>query len=177
MSEVYIAIGSNIDPNKHLHEVADLLRKEWLDIQFSHVYKTSAREVEEQPDFLNAAGRFSTHQDPSDVLTLLREMEKHLSKNIAYRFGPRTLDLDLLLFGNKVLPNESVWLQHQCKPIDEQTERLYVPHLRMHERAFVLAPLSDLISLEDLHPVFNKTWGELLRGTDEQHCIKVEYEL
>ena len=71
-----------------------------------------------------------------------------------YRFGPRTIDLDLLLYAN-----ESI-----------ETGDLVVPHARMHERRFVLEPLCELIDCDNQHPVVGVSWANLLQNVSDQDC-------
>ncbi len=154
MSTVYLGIGSNIDAEANLKKTAELLKVHWPDIQFSSVFRTKARDVEDQADFLNAVAVLDTSSSMEEIMVTLREIERTLGKAPPFRFGPRTIDLDLLLYGDEVLENPN----------------LIVPHPRMHERLFVLKPLSELIDLEQKHPTLNQTWAELLESVLDQEC-------
>jgi 2-amino-4-hydroxy-6-hydroxymethyldihydropteridine diphosphokinase len=138
-----------------------LLRTYWPGIRFSSVYRTQAREFEEQPDFLNAVAMIETDQTPEEIHTGLAEIERKLGKAPPFRFGPRTIDLDLLLYGDLVLKEKT----------------LMIPHPRMHERRFVLQPLCELINPVSLHPALGTVWKELLQGTQEQEVRKISLEL
>jgi len=133
---------------------AGLLLKTWPGTRFSSVYRSTAREYEEQEDFLNAVALIETMQNPEEVLRILVEIERALGKNLPFRFGPRTIDLDLLLYDNRVL----------------ESSTLILPHPRMHERRFVLEPLCELIDPEEQHPRLAVSWRELLDETAEQRC-------
>ena len=81
----FVALGSNIDPEKNLRAAAALLRGRWPDIRFSPVYKTEAREIEDQNDFLNAVAIFSENEKPEKILKTLQEIEHALKKNPPFR--------------------------------------------------------------------------------------------
>lgn len=148
--KVYVGIGSNIDAEKNIKKAAELLRLTWLEIRFSSVYASAPRDKEDQPDFLNAVAVFETELDATSVRLILRAMEVTLGKKIEERFGPRTIDLDLLLYGNETL----------------DTEDLTIPHPRMRERRFVLEPLAELS---------DEPWvWESLEKVQQQECRKTD---
>ena len=103
-----------------------------------------------QRPYLNAAAELDTTLSPDALLDAMQEIESDLGRVRAQRWGPRTIDLDLLLFGDRVI----------------QSERLTVPHPRMHERRFVLAPLAE-IAPQAVHPTSGKTIAELLAELPE----------
>jgi 2-amino-4-hydroxy-6-hydroxymethyldihydropteridine diphosphokinase len=152
MAHVYLGLGSNIDPEKNLPEAAALLRNRWPEIRFSSVFLTKAQEVENQADFLNAVAFLETEESVEDVIVTLIEIERSLGKAPIFRFGPRTIDLDVLLYDNAVI----------------ESPTLIVPHPRMHQRRFVLAPLVELIDPSHTHPLLKKTWSELLDSVKDQ---------
>lgn len=154
MVSIYISLGSNISPEQNLTAAASMLRKSFPGIRFSSVYQTKARDVEDQPDFLNAVAAFESEESPQQIHEKLVSIEQTLKKNPPFRSGPRTIDLDLLLYGDEVI----------------NTSSLTVPHSRMHERRFVLEPLSKLLDSTQKHPISGKTWKELLQQTIHQEC-------
>lgn len=99
----------------------------------------------DSPDFLNAVAEISTTLAPADLLRRLLEIEHSLGRDRRLKWSPRTIDLDLLLYGDAVINEPS----------------LTVPHARMHERRFVLAPLAE-IAPHVVHPVLKKSAAELL---------------
>jgi 2-amino-4-hydroxy-6-hydroxymethyldihydropteridine diphosphokinase len=162
----YVGLGSNIHPEENLRIAAQELRTLFPDIMFSFVHKSRAMYEEEQEDFLNAVVRFETEEPLEGVYGKLREIEKKLKKAPAKRCGPRTIDLDLLLYGNHVI----------LSPTKDETA-LHVPHPRMHERRFVLEPLCELIDTNASHPVTKEQWGDLLKKSRSQDCIKISITL
>jgi 2-amino-4-hydroxy-6-hydroxymethyldihydropteridine diphosphokinase len=101
-----------------------------------------------QPDYVNAAARLDTRLAPADLLAALQAVERcHGRVRDGSRWGPRTLDLDILLYGGMRLDQPG----------------LHLPHAEMHRRAFVLVPLADIAD-EDLPVPGHGTLGELLAG-------------
>lgn len=101
------------------------------------------------PDYLNCCALFKTHLSPEEMLRTLLKIEADFGRVRRERWGPRLLDLDLLLFDSLVL----------------NTPTLQLPHPRMHERAFVLAPLAE-IAPDWIEPISGKTISELLQAVD-----------
>jgi len=138
----YLALGSNLADRRRL--LADALVALARHPQnrltgVSPVYETKAVGVTDQPDFLNCVVRVETDLAPHALLDLCLAIEQQLGRVRHERWGPRTVDLDVLLHGDTVLHDD----------------RLTLPHPRMKERAFVLAPLVDLAPdlLLDSEPV------------------------
>lgn len=138
-----------------------MLREAWPDIIFSTVYRSAPKYEEDQPEFLNAAASFESDDDPTGIQEVLQSIEKTLKKEIPYPNGPRTIDLDLLLYDNLVL----------------ESEQLTVPHPRMAERLFVLAPLADIIDENYIHPVSKKTIAEMREEIGAEGCEMVDVVL
>src|SRR3989344_8223505 len=101
--KAFIGIGGNIEAPINMKKAAILLREQFASARFSSVYRTKAIEEEDQDDFLNAVCAIETEEDPQVVLDRLKEIESALKKNPPYRFGPRTIDLDLLVYGEKII--------------------------------------------------------------------------
>jgi 2-amino-4-hydroxy-6-hydroxymethyldihydropteridine diphosphokinase len=102
-----------------------------------------------QPPYLNMVAELETELSPKGLLAEMLRVEKALGRERRERWGPRTLDLDLLLYGDLVLEEAG----------------LSVPHPRLHERAFVLVPLLDLLP-EGRHPLLGQSFAELLASLD-----------
>jgi 2-amino-4-hydroxy-6-hydroxymethyldihydropteridine diphosphokinase len=120
----------------------------------SSVYRTPPWGRTDQPDFLNAAAGIETERSPRELLDLCLEAERGLKRVRAERWGPRTIDIDILLFGDL--------------KIDERG--LQVPHPRLAERAFVLSPLAEIAP--DLE-IGGKTVSQLLAAIDASGIERV----
>ena len=149
----YIALGSNVgDRAAHLRQALALLGENAA-IRVERV--TSFHETDPvggppgQPRFLNAAAELTTTLSAAELLRTLLEVEASLGRVRLEKDGPRTLDLDLLLFGQDILS------------VNEPALKLTVPHPRMHERLFVLEPLAE-IAPAAVHPVSGLKVAELL---------------
>lgn len=150
MSTVYIGLGSNVgDRVDYLKRAIDLLDKHPLISvrKVSAFYETEPLEYPDQEWFVNAVVEVSTEMPPMALLDALQGIEKQLQRQRTMRWGPRTIDLDVLLYGDELI----------AEP------RLQVPHIRMHDRAFVLVPMAD-IAPEVMHPVIGISIRELLDG-------------
>ena len=126
----------------------------------SRFYKNPAFPKGNGPDYINAAVQITTELTPGDLLAALHEIEADAGRERVVRWGQRTLDLDLLTFGQAVLPNEQTYLTWRDLPLARQTQEapqeLILPHPRLQDRAFVLVPLCD-IAPDWRHPVFGRT--------------------
>lgn len=138
-----------------------MLTKSFKGIRFSPVYRSKAQHITEQADFLNATAVFETTFTPEKVAAELQKIEKKLKKNPPEKFGPRTIDLDLLLFGQEISLDDA----------------LTIPHLRLHTRRFVLQPLIDLGAGDVMHPGFDVKLKAYLEETKDQHCEKTKITL
>ncbi len=133
MTECYVALGSNLgDSLVYLEKAGSALKVHThiKNLVISQIYQSKPHGPKDQPDYFNAAVRFYTSLKAEVLLDLLQKIEndnKRVRENVA-RWGARTLDLDLLFYGDEII----------------KTKRLTVPHPRICERAFVLLPLHDL---------------------------------
>jgi 2-amino-4-hydroxy-6-hydroxymethyldihydropteridine diphosphokinase len=147
----YVGLGSNLGDRAGylllgLSALSRLPKTRLL--RLSPVYETEPIGPP-QPRYLNMVAELETGLPPRVLLSEMLRIEKALGRERKERFGPRTLDLDLLLYGDLVLREEG----------------LELPHPRLHERAFVLVPLADLLP-EGRHPLLGLTFAELLQGLD-----------
>ncbi len=145
----YIGLGSNIgDREYQLNRALELLKSaEKVEVTtVSTFYNTAPVGYEQQPDFLNAVVEIRTTLTANSLLKLCSEIEKELKRERIIRWGPRTIDLDILLFGNSVINEKD----------------LIIPHPRMHERKFVMEPLNEIAPFV-VHPVFHKYIHEIFR--------------
>jgi 2-amino-4-hydroxy-6-hydroxymethyldihydropteridine diphosphokinase len=127
----YVGLGSNLDdPETQVRQAFDELDRlsQTRVLRKSSLYRTAPIGHEAQPDFVNAVAQLETALPAERLLAELQAIEKAHGRERGFRNAPRTLDLDLLLFGDAKL----------------SSPQLTVPHPRMHERAFVLAPLLEI---------------------------------
>lgn len=138
---VYLALGGNI--GDRAANLAEAIRRLGgavrIDAQ-SALYETAPMYVTDQPAFLNMAVRGTTELEPAALLRVLKEIEASLGRDLGgLRFGPRPIDLDILLYADRVVAEPD----------------LEIPHPRMAERAFVLCPLAD-VAADIVHPLLNR---------------------
>ena len=154
-----IALGSNLDdPREQVRrgfEALATLPQNRL-LARSRLYRTPPWGITEQPDFINAAARVETSLTPRALLDALRTIECRAGRVRGVRNGPRVLDLDLLLYGDRI--------------VDEPD--LVVPHPRLHERAFVLLPLADVAPELDV-PGHGRV-RDLLARVDASGCMAID---
>lgn len=156
MSEVYLGLGSNIgEKHRYLRRALALLEAKCRVSAVSSFYATEPVGYREQEWFVNCAARVETDLSPGELLNFIHEIESALGRQRGVPNGPRTIDIDILLFESLV--------------IDE--DGLTVPHPRMHERLFVLAPLVE-IAADVVHPVRRKTISELWQRAPRTHGVR-----
>ncbi len=146
-----IALGSNLGDSLATLESAINTLNQSLDIQvkaYSSWYKT-AFIGPSQPDYLNGCALLEMQRTPQDLLQILLTIEDQFGRVRQERWGPRTLDLDILLFGDLIL----------------ETPDLQIPHPRMTERAFVLVPLAE-IAPDWIEPVSGEAISQLVEKVD-----------
>ncbi|MBO4707802.1 MAG: 2-amino-4-hydroxy-6-hydroxymethyldihydropteridine diphosphokinase [Elusimicrobiaceae bacterium] len=143
---VYLALGSNIEPDKNVKLALKELAKIGKIISVSKFIKTKPEGYLNQADFLNGAIKFQTNLMPQNLLKELKNIEHFLKRNTPFRNGPRTIDIDIIFYGNLIL----------------KTPNLIIPHPRADKRFFVLKPLSE-IAPNKTHPIFKKQVKTLLK--------------
>ena len=161
MHLVYIGFGSNIgDRLAHIRNAIHALAEaEGITLQkISSIYETDPIGYETQAQFLNGVAAIQTSLPPLSLLHTLKDIETAVGRKHRTRWGPREIDLDILIYGDLCL----------------QTEKLVIPHPEMHLRRFVLAPLAE-IALDFVHPVLKETIQILLeRLEDDKSVLKKE---
>lgn len=157
MPSVYIGFGSNIgDRLVHIQDaIRALSETEGITLQkISSVYQTEPVGYETQAQFLNGVAAIQTDLSPLSLLHILKDIETAVGRRHRIRWGPREIDLDILLYGDMCL----------------QTEKLIIPHPEMHRRRFVLAPLAE-IAPNLVHPVFQETVQSLLEHLEDDKSV------
>lgn len=112
----------------------------------SSIYETAAWGNEDQPAFLNMAVCITTPFTPIQTLERCLRVEKQMGRHRTMKWGPRIIDIDILLYNNQIIANKN----------------LTIPHQMMHERRFVLAPLAEIIP-QKTHPILKRTFRDLLK--------------
>ncbi len=146
MALAYLSLGSNLgDREAQLHQALRRLSSVGHVIAVSSFYETEPVEFTEQPWFLNCAVSTVTSKTPHELMALLLDIEREMGRERTQKKGPRSIDIDLLLFDDMVI----------------RSNRLTLPHPAMQQRRFVLEPLAD-IAPDAVHPILKKTIRELL---------------
>ena len=146
METIYLGLGTNLgNRRENLRTAVDKLAEKVVIVSLSDVFESEPHRVaEQQPRYYNMALRGMTELTPLELLAFLKVVERDMGREPDSHNKPRPIDLDILLYGNTV--HESL--------------ELSIPHPRMHERAFVLVPLSQIAPLT-AHPIFNVVIAEL----------------
>jgi 2-amino-4-hydroxy-6-hydroxymethyldihydropteridine diphosphokinase len=157
MGEVWLGLGSNLgDKRAHLQRALDSIAASCRLLEVSSLYRTEPVGFKNQDWFLNCAAKVATELGPRPLLELLQSIERQLGRGERIKNGPRTIDLDILLYGGLVVEENG----------------LVIPHPRMHERLFVLAPLRE-IAASLVHPRSGKTIEQLAASLRNAEHVEV----
>ena len=159
--QVYLGIGSNLGDRQANMEKALKLLGDTLQIELvSSIYEAEPVGYIEQPMFLNAVCRGQTELGPLQLLSLVKGMEASLGRVSSFPNAPRTIDLDIIFYGNMIM----------------QTPELTIPHPRLEERAFVLIPLLE-IAPDLRHPISGESIEDLAARVQGWEGVKKIGEL
>jgi len=147
MNEAFLLTGGNMDERKGFLSKAKMEIEAYCGkiIQESPIYETAAWGKEDQPAFLNQVLKIETKLSSQELLKEILKIEEHLGRKRGLKYGPRTIDIDILFFNQEVI----------------DLQGLKIPHPQMQNRRFVLVPLNDMAP-QMIHPVFKKTLSQLL---------------
>lgn len=156
-TEVILSLGGNKgDREKLLFRAIELINDQFQLINVSKIYETSAWGGVAKGNFLNQIAVISTAFEPNDVLEIIQGIESDLGRTREEPWGDRTMDIDILYFGEKVF----------------NTDNLRIPHPFIEERKFVLVPLADLLP-NKIHPLTGKNSLEMLEDSKDLSGVKV----
>ncbi len=145
--KAYIAFGSNLgDRKKNILDAMEKMKEKGMEfLRISTFYETKPYGFTEQEDFMNCAALVRTELNPMELLETLLGIENELGRVRKKKWGPRTIDLDIIFYDKKIV----------------NFAQLVIPHEDMHRRLFVLEPLCE-IAANYVHPLFHKSVSELL---------------
>jgi 2-amino-4-hydroxy-6-hydroxymethyldihydropteridine diphosphokinase len=148
MSLAYIGIGSNLGNRQKncLRAIELLTGKKIIVTKRSSLYETEPWGIKDQPKFLNMVIEIETKLNPKKLLVILKDIENEVGRKESLKWGPRVIDLDILLVDNLILNQDD----------------LIIPHPLMHKRDFVLRPLAE-IAPDVKHPLLKLSIDELLQ--------------
>jgi 2-amino-4-hydroxy-6-hydroxymethyldihydropteridine diphosphokinase len=153
---VYLSLGSNVgDRASQLRDALARLGMAGRVVAVSSFYETEPVEFTPQPWFLNCAVALETSKTPQQLMSAILGIEEEMGRRRVQKKGPRSIDIDILLFGETIVGSKE----------------LTIPHPAMHQRRFVLEPLAE-IAPEVLHPVFKKTIRELRDALPEGQAVR-----
>ncbi len=159
----YLGLGSNVGDREEYIEQAIFLLGKTSGIKVlkkSSNYETEAEGVADQPPFLNAAACIETVLSPSKLLSAIQGIENTLGREREVEWGPRTIDIDILLYGDEIVSDD----------------KLQIPHPLLHERLFALIPLNE-IAPDTIHPALEKTISEIYEEKKLEGGEKYDDEL
>jgi len=147
---IYLGLGSNLgERTKNLTAALNALAPDVIVEAVSSLYETDPVGPQDQQDFYNAVCRASTSLEPQALLAVVKEIERDVGRVQARHWGPRMIDIDILLYGDKIVTEPD----------------LRIPHQELVNRAFVLVPLAELAA-DVRHPAQGKAIKELLASVD-----------
>ena len=159
MESAFLLLGTNL--GDRLHQL-DSCRQKLANIgvlgSVSGIYETAPWGISDQPEFWNKAVELKTTQSPQELLTELKRIEQECGRQVTSKWGPREIDIDILIFGSRKL----------------QLAELIIPHPRLQDRRFALMPLEEIAS-NVLHPGLEKTVKQMLSECTDNLSVQLKY--
>ena len=154
---VYLGLGSNLGRREdNLRRAIGLLRRYVRPRRTSSVYETAPWGFDRQPHFLNCIVEVTATIAPRQLLSAVKSIEREMGRRPGLRYGPRLIDVDILLYGDQTV----------------ESPDLQIPHPRLHQRAFVLVPLAELAPHLS-HPALTMTVAQLADGVAGKDGVKM----
>ena len=155
MCRAFIGIGSNLGDRIHYCKSAiDEIGRFAKIVKVSSIYETEPVGKEDQPEFINCVAEIETDLSPQNLLKDLNSVEEKLDRVRHEKWGPRTIDLDIIFYNDRVIKDE----------------KLEIPHPRAHQRRFVLEPICE-IAPKFIHPKFNVSTLDLLNKLEDEKKV------
>ncbi|WDF54101.1 2-amino-4-hydroxy-6-hydroxymethyldihydropteridine diphosphokinase [Mucilaginibacter sp. KACC 22063] len=156
MINVFLLLGSNLgNREEFIKKAVEQIGEFAAVLKTSSLYETQAWGKEGEPDYLNQVVEIATDMKAHNLLAMLLNIEQRLGRLRNEKWGSRTIDIDILFYGNLVIDDAD----------------LTVPHPRLHERRFTLEPLEE-IAAELIHPVFKKNITQLKKDLKDSLIVK-----
>ncbi len=162
-NKVFIGVGSNVgDKMQNIEKAVELINKnsECEIVNVSSIYESKPYGDVKQDNFFNSVVRIETNLEPDNLFRILKDIEEKIGRIKTKRWGPREIDLDILLYDDLVYSENN----------------LTIPHRGIQERDFVMVPLIE-IEPEIVHPVFKKKISQLLKKADKNITGKVSQKI
>lgn len=154
---VFLSLGSNLENRQeNIKTAIKKLKKLGAITAISSIYETEPVGYKNQNNFLNLALKLETGLLPAELLKETQKIENEMGRIRKIKDGPRNIDIDIIFYNNKII----------------NTEKLTIPHPKMHQRKFVLLPMKEIAG-KTIHPIENKIISELLNKINDNHKIEI----
>lgn len=158
MIKIFLGLGSNLgNKEENINNAINELSKIIFNVKVAPLYISKAWGITDQPDFINTSVSGETDMKPVALLQFVKNVEEKVGRVETYRWGPREIDIDILLYGNQVYEDDT----------------LQIPHAGLHERDTALVPLLELDAAL-IHPVLQKSMQQILNEfpADKRSIVK-----